>query len=182
MATAPTARSILWTLRVALAILVAGVGLYLIRGVSTTKRPKVDANGATPSRLAGFDQIGFSVRSADGTTSHHCGLLALTSAQQDRGLMDRTDLAGYDGMLFQFVEPTTTQFYMKDTLIPLSIAWFDASGHLVSARDMDPCGSATVCPLYSAAAAYTVALEVAQGGLGHVGVGPGASLTVGGSC
>jgi uncharacterized membrane protein (UPF0127 family) len=182
MATAPRDRSILWILRVSVAILVLGVGVFLVRGVSRTKRPRVDANGATPSRIAGFDQIGFSVRSADGTASHHCGLLALTTAQQDRGLMNRTDLAGYDGMLFQFVEPTTTQFYMKDTLIALSIAWFDATGHLVSATDMTPCGSATVCPLYAAAAPYTVALEVPKGGLGHVGVGPGATLTVGGSC
>jgi uncharacterized membrane protein (UPF0127 family) len=71
---------------------------------------------------------------------------------------------------------------MKDTLISLSIAWFDASGNYVSATDMTPCGSAAVCPLYHAAGPYTVALEVALGQLGHVGVGPGSTLSVGGSC
>jgi uncharacterized membrane protein (UPF0127 family) len=166
----------------ALVILLLAVTVFLIRGADTTTRPQVEKNGATASRVKGFDQIGFTVRSAGAKPSHHCGLLALTTAQQDQGLMNRTDLAGYDGMLFQFVDPTTTQFYMKDTLISLSIAWFDATGRFVSATDMTPCAKAAVCPLYHAAAPYTVALEVAQGQLGHVGVGPGSSLTVGGFC
>ena len=75
----------------------------------------------------------------------------LTQAQQNQGLMNRTDLAGYDAMLFQFLgADRRPQFYMKDTLIPLSIAWFDANGHFVSAADMSPCGTALVCPLYAA--------------------------------
>lgn len=175
-------RAFRWTLRIVGLILVIAVATFLIRGVSTTKRPTLDTNGATSSRVNGFDQIGFTVRSGDGATSRHCGLLALTTAQQDRGLMNRTNLAGYDGMLFQFVEPTTVEFYMKDTLIPLSIAWFDSAGLLVSRTDMQPCGTAAVCPLYAAAAPYDVALEVPQGQLGHVGVGPGSVLTVGGAC
>jgi uncharacterized membrane protein (UPF0127 family) len=173
-------RGIYWA---ALALLVVAVGAFLIKGANTTQRPKVDTNGAAPSRVAGFDQIRFTVRAADGTTTRHCGLLALTTAQQDQGLMNRTDLAGYDGMLFQFVEPTTVEFYMKDTLIPLSIAWFDHTGMLVSSTDMQPCPMAVaVCPLFSAGAPYEVALEVPEGQLGHVGVGIGSVLTVGGAC
>jgi len=96
--------------------------------------------------------------------------------------MNRTNLAGYDGMLFQFSAPTTVDFYMKDTLIPLSIAWFDGSGHFVSATDMTPCPTQDNCPLYGAASPYTDALEVPEGGLGRLGIGPGSVLTVGGSC
>ena len=92
--------------------------------------------------------------------------------------MNRTDLAGYDGMLFQFPAATTTQFYMKDTLISLSIACFDASGQFVSATDMTPCGTAAVCPLYRATGPYTVAIEVPHGQLGQLGVGAG-SVPVG---
>ena len=179
---APTDPRLRWLLGVSVAIFILAVGLFLIRGANTTKRPKVDSNGAVSSRVAGFDQIGFSLRAADGTTSHHCGLLALTQAQQNQGLMNRTDLAGYDAMLFQFVAPTATQFYMKDTLIPLSIAWFDANGHFVSAADMSPCGTALVCPLYAATSPYTVAIEVTKGGLGHLGAVAGSALAVGGSC
>jgi uncharacterized membrane protein (UPF0127 family) len=175
-------RRIMWVLATALVILALAVGLFLIRGVTTTQRPRVDTNGARPSRVAGFDQIAFTVRASGGAVSRHCGLLALTTAQQDTGLMNRSDLAGYDGMVFQFLDPTTVQFYMKDTLIALSIAWFDTAGRFVSATDMPPCGSAAICPLYAAKAPYVLALEVPQGGLGQVGVGPGSSLSVGGSC
>ena len=171
-----------WVLRAAVVLLVVAVATFLIRGVNSTARPKLDTNGARPSRVSGFDQIGFSVTDAKGAQSRHGALLALTTAQQNRGLMNRRDLAGYDGMLFQFVSPSTDEFYMKDTLISLSIAWFDAAGRYVSAVDMPPCVTADNCPLYQAAGPYTVALEVAQGQLGRVGVGPGSSLTVGGSC
>lgn len=178
----PSDPALRWAIRVALAILVVGVAVYLIRGADTTSRPTIETNGARPSRVAGFDQIGFSVRSPAGARSRHCGLLAITPAQMNQGLMNRTDLAGYDAMLFQFPEATTTQFYMKDTLISLSIAFFDVSGQFVSATDMTPCGAAAVCPLYRATGPYTVAIEVPLGQLGHVGAGPGSTLSVGGSC
>ncbi|MDQ1393017.1 MAG: uncharacterized protein QOF30_1994 [Acidimicrobiaceae bacterium] len=178
----PSDHPLRWIIGAAVAILVVALAVFLIRGIDTAARPTIDTNGARLSRVAGFDQIGFSVRRADGSTSRHCGLLALTAAQQAQGLMNRTDLAGYDAMLFQFGDPTTTQFYMKDTLIALSIAWFDASGHFVSATDMTPCGSAAVCPLYHADGPYTVALEVALGRLGSIGAGAGSTIAIGGSC
>ena len=96
--------------------------------------------------------------------------------------MFRRDLAGYAGMLFEWSSPTTDEFYMKNTLIPLSIAWFDQSGRFVSAADMPPCPAVTACPLYPAAAPYTIALEVPQGGLRQLGIGPGTSLALAGPC
>jgi uncharacterized membrane protein (UPF0127 family) len=137
------------------------------------------------SRVAGFDQIAFRLTSptaAGPSGPVYCALLARTSAQQARGLMFRRDLAGYAGMVFEWSSPTTSEFYMKNTLIPLSIAWFDQSGRFVSAADMAPCPSGVACPLYPAAAPYTIALEVPQGGLGHLGIGPGVSLTLAGPC
>lgn len=178
----PSPAVLRWLLRATALILGVAVATFLIRGVKTTKRPKLDSNGATTSRVAGFDQIGFEVRTAAGASYRHCGLLALTTAQQNRGLMNRTNLAGYDGMLFQFLDPTTVEFYMKDTLISLSIAWFNSSGLFVSSTDMTPCGSAAVCPLYHSAAPYTDALEVPEGQLLHLGVAAGSTLAVGGSC
>lgn len=182
VAPASEASALRWTLRAAVILLVVALAAFLLRGVTRTARPRIDTNGARPSRVAGFQQIGFAVRGANGVTSRHCGLLALTTAQQNQGLMNRTDLAGYDGMLFQWLDPTTTQFYMKDTLISLSIAWFDDNGRFVSATDMAPCGAAATCPLYGARAPYVVALEVPKGQLGPLGVGAGSTISVGGSC
>jgi uncharacterized membrane protein (UPF0127 family) len=68
---------------------------------------------------------------------------------------------------------------MKDTLIPLSIAFFDKGGSFVSATDMEPCSpSAPGCPTYSADAPYADALEVPKGQLGPLGLGPSSRLAV----
>jgi uncharacterized membrane protein (UPF0127 family) len=96
--------------------------------------------------------------------------------------MFRRDLAGYDGVIFRWTSPTTEQFWMKDTLIPLSIAWFDQAGHFVSATDMTPCRNNPNCPVYGAVAPYTVAIEVVQGGLTGLGIGPNSSIGIGGTC
>jgi len=139
-------------------------------------RPSTTVTARTP--VAGFGEIAYRIQ---GTPAQRCALLAQTDAQRARGLMNRTDLAGYDGMLFVWTANTDGSFWMKDTLIPLSIAWFAADGSLVSTADMTPCVTAT-CPTYPAAGPYRYALEVAEGGLGALGIGPGAVISVGGAC
>lgn len=136
----------------------------------------------TPSRVAGFGQVRFRVRGGAAPFAG-CALAALSTAQQQQGLMGRTDLAGYDGMIFEWRSATTTAFYMKDTLIPLAIAWFDDRGRFVSSAEMVPCPAGTAsCPLYQAASPYTVAIEAPASGLTRIGIGPGSVLAVGGSC
>ena len=65
---------------------------------------------------------------------------------------------------------------MKDTLIPLSIAWFDAEGRFVSATDMAPCGDEPAAPPTAPAPPYRYALEVPQGELPRLAIGPGTRL------
>jgi len=93
--------------------------------------------------------------------------------------MGRTDLGGYDGMLFRFDDDVQSGFYMKDTLIPLSIAWFDSDGRFVSSADMPPCGDLPECPTYAPGKPYRYALEVVQGGLPELGIAAGTRLVVG---
>src|SRR5947208_11048951 len=73
--------------------------------------------------------------------------VADTPDAQARGLMGRHRLPEHRGMLFEFRAPTTAPFWMKDTLIPLSIAFFDAHRRIVAIRDMTPCHTSR-CPLY----------------------------------
>jgi len=175
-----TARRLTLAIGVVLAL---GVAIFLIRGADRTVRPRlVPHAGSSASRVAGFNQVAFRIsRPGAAGPPRRCALLALTTAQQNQGLMNRRDLAGYDGMIFQWTQPTTSQFYMKDTLIPLSIAWFDASGQFVSSTDMPPCVTAD-CPLFSASAPYTTAIEVARGRLSQLGIGAGSIISVGGGC
>ena len=95
--------------------------------------------------------------------------------------MGVTDLSGADGMLFRFGAPTTIAFWMRDTPMPLSIAFFAADGTFVSAADMEPCPDTSAdadCARYAAAAPYTDALEVEAGTLPDILIGPGARLAV----
>jgi hypothetical protein len=96
--------------------------------------------------------------------------------------MHRTDLAGHVGMLFVFTDDSSESFYMRNTPMPLSIAWFDSAGRFVSSTDMAPCADRSDCPTYAAARAYRYALEVPRGQLTGLGIGPSSTITVGAAC
>ncbi len=170
-----------------LGLLVIGAGAFLALGANGPKDPtlrpsegKVSLN-RTP--FGDFAEIGFTISGggADATAAR-CALLAETAAQQGKGLMDRADIGGYDGMLFKFSTDTQVAFYMLDTPLPLSIAFFDAAGQFVSAADMAPCIHMPSCPTYGAARPYRWALEVPQGALPRLAIGPGTRLAAGGPC
>jgi uncharacterized membrane protein (UPF0127 family) len=78
------------------------------------------------------------------------------------GLMGRTSLPADAGMAFLFPEPTGGSFWMKDTLIPLSIAFWDEDGAIVAILDMQPCRDDD-CPSYDPGVDFVGALEVNQG-------------------
>jgi uncharacterized membrane protein (UPF0127 family) len=130
---------------------------------------------------AGFDTISVTITEPDGEARSMCLYLADTPELRSRGLMDVTDLGGRDGMLFRYDAPHDGRFWMKDTLLPLSIAFYAEDGTFVSATDMDPCPPGTECPFYTADGLYTAAIEVPQGPLGDLGLVPGSSLTLGSS-
>jgi uncharacterized protein len=129
----------------------------------------------------GFDAV--TVR-LPGSLPELCLWLAATAAERQQGLMAVTSLGGADGMLFDMGGPTTGEFWMYQTLLPLSIAFYDADGAFVSSADMEPCAttSAADCPRYGAAAPYAYAVEVAQGDLGRLGLVAGSRIEVGGAC
>ena len=129
-----------------------------------------DLDGRTP--LRGFGQVAATITAADGTTCEVCLLAAESEEQHARGLMEVTDeeLGGYDGMVFIYPEGSSGSFWMRNTPMPLSIAYFDDAGALVSTADMAPCSNAPTCPSYPAAGPFALALEVPQGRLDDVGV------------
>ena len=131
-------------------------------------------------RLRGFSEVSATITSSDGTTCRVCLLAATTADQRQRGLMQVTDrdLGGYDGMLFRFAEDQNDAFWMYDTPMPLSIAYFGSSGQLVSTADMAPCRAFTTCPGYPSDGPFASALEVPSGRLDELGVDAGSSIRV----
>jgi len=64
--------------------------------------------------------------------------VAKTPAERAKGLMGRKHLGQEEGMFFIFETEDYHAFWMKDTLIPLSIAFIDKSGRIVEIADMKP--------------------------------------------
>jgi uncharacterized protein len=93
------------------------------------------------------------------------------------GLMHREELAPGEGMVFLFDEDETSGFWMKNTLIPLSIAFYDANGVIVRILDMEPC-TEEPCPVYEPGAPYRGALEVNRGAFRRLGVEAGDRVTL----
>ena len=96
--------------------------------------------------------------------------IADTPEERAHGLMFREELAPLDGMVFSWAEPTYTTFWMKNTLIPLSIAFWDERGRIVAMLDMEPCRDGDDCPTYDPGTAFIGAVEVAQGAFDDHGI------------
>ena len=165
-------RALSW---VVTALLVLGFGACLAEGANSPDDPAL-----REARIAGFGEIAF--RIAPQPNEVECALLAATETQRAQGLMRVEDLKGYPGMVFRFSQDTQAAFHMKNTPMPLSIAWFAADGSLVSTADMAPCLDSADCPVYAASAPYRYAIEVPQGQLAQLGIVPGSKLEVVGAC
>ena len=103
--------------------------------------------------------------------------VADTGEERRVGLMHRESLPEDEGMVFLFPETTEGGFWMKNTLIPLSIAFFDSGGRIVRILDMEPCRR-DPCPIYDPGVPYAGALEVNRGAFRRWGVSEGDVLEV----
>ncbi|CAN5909992.1 hypothetical protein BH23ACT11_BH23ACT11_12570 [soil metagenome] len=95
--------------------------------------------------------------------------------ERARGLMYRTDLGQNRGMLFIYDDETVHKFWMKNTLIPLSVAFMNSNGRIVDIQKMEPVGREQAVPdeklpRYVSAAPARYALEVNQGFFDERGV------------
>ena len=96
-------------------------------------------------------------------------------AERARGLMERTALAEDAGMLFVFKRERQLSFWMKNTLIPLSIAYIAADGRIVDIEDMEPLDDETKHP---SAEPAQYALEVNQGFFEERGIEVGDTVEI----
>lgn len=171
-----------WVRRAAWTVLTITLLAFIVRGATRPADPYLDPNARVA--ITGFDDITFRVTSPAGEVADWCAMLAESEQQREQGLMNQTSLRGYDGMVFLFQEASTGGFWMKNTLIPLAVAYFDGEGRFINAQGMDPCpAEADSCPSYAADAPYVTAVEVPKGGLGALGIGPGSVISLpGGPC
>jgi uncharacterized protein len=103
--------------------------------------------------------------------------IAKTPAEQAHGLMDRTTMAADHGMLFVFQHDEPRTFWMKDTLIPLDMLFFDAAHRLVAIQaDARPC-KADPCRIYPSDVPARYVLELNAGVAGNLGARKGDVIT-----
>ncbi|MDX1578317.1 MAG: DUF192 domain-containing protein, partial [Gemmatimonadota bacterium] len=124
------------------------------RGAADVEEAAAQASGRVPIRVAG---IPIEVEIAD------------DEDERARGLMFRESLPEDHGMLFVYESERRLGFWMKNTLIPLDIAYADRAGRIVDIKQMEPQSTETV---YSSAPAM-YALEMNQGWFEAHGVSVG---------
>jgi len=130
---------------------------------------------------ASAERMAIHLASPDGPTFEIQAELARTPEQQERGLMGRTSLPQGEGMLFIFPRSQILAFWMKDTLIPLEVLFFDETGQFVSAGIMLPCApTESRCPSYASRSLARYGLELPIGSIRRFGgVGEGWRLQLG---
>jgi len=95
--------------------------------------------------------------------------VAASDETRETGLMNRFSLRPDSGMLFVFSQPQPLSFWMKNTYVPLSIAFIDADGRILNIEDMAPLTQGT--HLSRGLALY--ALEMKKGWFASHDIGPG---------
>jgi hypothetical protein len=187
----PASSRLVWVRRVALTLLLVDVVAFLIQGSNRPARPSLSPSPSatntvtttTPGPAGPTVSVTIIPAAGNGSPTSHCFLLANTPQQRAKGLMGRRSLDGYEGMAFVYAADSNDAYFMRNTLLPLGIAFFSQAGMFLSSAQMPPCPDTTVtCPQYSAAAPFRLALEARIGVLAAQGVGAGAVAHVGGPC
>ena len=130
--------------------------------LSACSFPPVEDNGPQKIALVGPDEEAVSV------------IVEIADDPEERsvGLMNRESLPPDQGMLFMFNAAEPLTFWMKDTLIPLDIIFFDAQGNVIGSDSMVPCEE-DPCLRYTSSGPATSALEVNAGFVKTHNIGAG---------
>ena len=123
---------------------------------------------ASPVEQISFERQALAIDGRDGRITLIVEL-AITPEQRERGLMFRETLNDGEGMIFIFEHDQILSFWMKNTIIPLSIAYILYNGTIVEIFDLEP---GNLNPVRSSRS-VRYALEVPQNWFNRAGIGPG---------
>jgi uncharacterized membrane protein (UPF0127 family) len=98
--------------------------------------------------------------------------VAANNAERQQGLMFREKLGPNEGMVFLFEAPAGVCMWMKNTLIPLSVAFLDEDGKIINIEDMQPHSTDSHC----AKKPVRYALEMNRGWFKHKNIKPGSVI------
>jgi uncharacterized protein len=99
--------------------------------------------------------------------------VAANNAQREQGLMFRKSMGANEGMVFLFNTPASVCMWMKNTLIPLSVAFIDSEGKIINIEDMEPQTTESHCAKKPA----QYALEMNRGWFKQKNIKPNSIIT-----
>jgi uncharacterized membrane protein (UPF0127 family) len=121
----------------------------------------------SPALAADLPTLALTIR------SQHINVeVAATRETREHGLMQRFSLRPDQGMLFVFTQPQPIAMWMKNTYIPLSVAFIDGDGKILNIEDMQPQTETT----HPSSGAALYALEMRLGWFKQHGIGPGVKI------
>jgi uncharacterized membrane protein (UPF0127 family) len=132
--------------------------------------PSLPASPGVPAS----ETVTLTFTNVEGETVELLVEIADTPEERARGLMFREQLPEDRGMLFVFEHDTTSGFWMKDTLIPLTVAFVAVDGRVIDIQDMEPLSEETHFP----SGPYRYAVEANQGWFQRHQVLPGSRMQV----
>jgi uncharacterized membrane protein (UPF0127 family) len=135
------------------------------------------ATGPVPNPSLHLPQGNLTIAGSGGPELSLHVQIAETARAQQTGLMNVKAMPDQAGMAFLFNPPTTGPFWMKDTLIPLDIVFWDGRGRVVNAFTMAAC-KADPCHQYDPAALYVGAVEMNAGLVAARGIHSGDTVTL----
>lgn len=142
---------------------------------ATATPPAIATATATPAASANLSVIRFSTTS--GSQARLSVEVESNDAERQRGLMGVTSLPEDQGQIFIFQDIAPNQdvqigFWMKDTLVPLSLAFISADRHVLQIVDMQP----NTLDVHTSQQPYRYAVEANQGWYARHGVTPGSTV------
>ena len=159
---------------------VLAVAWLAIAGVACASGSPSDDASAAPEAPASDDSPTasrrpgsfLSIRTASGQAATLHVDIADDEGERAQGLMGVEELPSDQGMAFVWDEPSSGSFWMKDTPLPLSIAFWDTDGRVIALFDMQPC-TADPCPTYGPDEPFIGAVEANLGWFEEHGVAVG---------
>jgi uncharacterized membrane protein (UPF0127 family) len=148
-------------------VVVALAGVAFLIG--TRSRDAGPRAGADSSRTPASGRHVYLLQPSAGSPSSVSLEVAADDPARERGLSNRAELPLGTGMAFLFPSDTQAAFWMKDTLVPLQIAFIGDDGRVVGLFEMSPC-RADPCRTYAPARPYRYAVELPSGAFTAAGI------------
>ena len=146
---------------------------------SQLSSPSTVTMPAAATAPVGFDRKVAVATSAEGTVAM-CLWVADTAERRSVGMMGSDSFGDADAMVFVADAPTSGRFWMWNTRMDLSIAFFDGNGLFLDAFDMTVCraDNSDECVRYDTPSGYLMAIESAVGDLKRLGLTSGSSVVL----